>query len=603
MASRTTRSQHLICLLVIAVAVTWLYSALLEPVAFTSHEGLYVFARTQQVASELHAVRFPQTFPDACFGAGFAFPRFYPPLTLFVSSGLALLFGNVVFAVNASFFLSVLLSGIAMYAMATGVVRNRWIALGASLLYVSMPYRFVDIYVRAALAEAWTFVWYPLILLGLWQAFRKRRLVWYLPVCICALVLTHNITAVYFLSYCGLFTLCAMAIRGWRAGVIPAVAVGMGILLGMWFLLPQQYYIPSVWVGDSEFMWTSATHVAEHRVLPWQFFYSHPKYWFGESTGPGFVDGMSYELGVGQLLLVPVALLALRRFRWRNRMRVSPVLAVLGLSIVVGYVASLVFMLFPEMFLAVLPKQFAFIQFPWRLLAMTAFLAPILAVVAVSRLSRRLAWTVPAFAAASVLVVLLVPGYQLTPQTEEHWTDAFLLTPESLFAHGNRGYTVLGEYVPREIDIVTFQREGLDPAVYLAPSVIEGADAAVVAWTRSGPDFRVTVAAPEGGVVRIPLFAYDFLAASTADGEALETSSASGMLAVRVPPGLTSVVIGQRLSTPSRIGLGISLLASVLLVGCVFMFRRPGTVRSVVSPGPTSTESTTETVSKENPNP
>ena len=309
MASRTTRSQHLVCLLVVAAAVTWLFSALLEPIAFTSHEGIYIYARTHQVAVELAAGRLPQSFPDAYFGAGFAFPRFYPPLTLFLSAGLALLVGGVVVAVNLTFFLSVLASGFSMYAMTVGILKNRWIALGASLLYVSMPYRFVDIYVRAALAEAWTFVWYPLILLGLWRAITRRTMPWYLPVSICALVLTHNITAVYFLAYCGLFTLCAMALRGWRIGIIPGLAVGLGILLGMWFLLPQQYYIPSVWVGDSEFMWTNAAHVQEHRVLPWQFFYSHPKYWFGETGGPGYADGMSYELGIGQLLLLPLGLL------------------------------------------------------------------------------------------------------------------------------------------------------------------------------------------------------------------------------------------------------------------------------------------------------
>lgn len=574
MASRTTWSQHLIGLLVVAVAVTWLYSALLEPVAFASHEGIYVFARTQQVAVELHAGRFPQSFPDACFGAGFAFPRFYPPLTLFVSAGLALLFGNVVFAVNLSFFLSALLSGVAMYVLTAGIFRCRWIAVGASLLYVSMPYRFVDIYVRAALAEAWTFVWYPLILLGLWHAFRQRRFVWYLPVCIAALLLTHNITAVYFLSYCGVFTLFGVAVRGWRTGIVPAVSVALGILLGMWFLLPQQYYIPTVWVGDAEFMWTSATHVADHRVLPWQFLYSHPKYWFGESSGPGYLDGMSYELGIGQLLLLPLALFATSRLRWRTRARRSPVLAVLGLSTLLAYVASILFMIFPAFFLVVLPKQFAFIQFPWRLLTLTAFFAPILCAVAISRLARGRSWPVPVFAAASVLVVLLVPSFQTTPQSEAHWTDAFLLTPASLFVHGDRGYTVLGEYVPREIDIVAFQQNGLDPVVYQAPAIVGGTDATVVGWTRTGPEFRIDVAASAEGMLRVPVFAYDFFTATTGDGQRLETMSIGGMLGVRVPPGRTEVHIGQRITGPSRVGLGISAFACLLLAACGFTFRR-----------------------------
>lgn len=574
MAHPTTWSQHLIGLLVVAAAVTWLFSALLEPIAFTSHEGLYVFARTQQVAVELNAGRFPQSFPDACFGAGFAFPRFYPPFTLYASAVLALLFGNVVFAVNLTFFLSVLFSGFAMYGMTIGILRNRWIALAASLLYVSMPYRFVDIYVRAALAEAWTFVWYPLILLGLWQAFRQRRFVWHLPVTIAALALTHNITAVYFLSFCGVFTLCGMAIRGWRSGIVPAISVVLGILLGMWFLLPQQYYIPTVWVGEAEFMWTNAAHVAEHRVLPWQFFYSLPDYWFGETAGPGYIDGMSYELGVGQLLVLPLTLFAVRRLRWRRRMRRSPVLSALGLSALLAYVASLLFMVVPELFLAVLPRQFAFIQFPWRLLAMTAFLSPVLGAVVVSRLSRGRTWPVPVFAAASVLVVLFVPSFQSTPHSETYWTDALLLTPQSLFESGDRGYTVLGEYVPREVDIVAIQKHGLEPEVYRAPTIVGGSDATVVGWTRSGPEFRIRVVATEKGLLRVPVFAYDFVTATASDGTLLETTSIGGLLGVRIPAGSTEVHIGQRLTTVSRIGFGISLIACLLVGGCVLVFRR-----------------------------
>ncbi len=580
MARRTTQSQHLVCLLVVAAAVTWLFSALLEPIAFTRHEGIYIYARTQQVAVELSAGRLPQTFPDAYFGAGFAFPRFYPPLTLFLSAGLALLLGSVVVAVNLTFFLSVLASGFTMYAMTAGILRNRWIALGASLLYVSMPYRFVDIYVRAALAEAWTFVWYPLILLGLWRAVTRRTMPWYLPVSIGALVLTHNITAVYFLAYCGVFTLCAMAIRGWRVGLIPALSVVLGILLGMWFLLPQQYYIPTVWVGDSEFMWTNAGHVQEHRVLPWQFFYSHPKFWFGETGGPGYTDGMSYELGIGQLLLLPLGLLMGKTFRWRERVRRSPVLAVLGTSAVVGYVVSIVFMVYPIAFLAILPKQFAFIQFPWRLLAITAFLGPILAAIAVSRLGRRRVWLVPAFAAVSALVVLLVPGFQSTPQTEPYWTEDRLLTPEEITKSGDRGYTVLGEYVPREIDIADMNRNGLPPALYASPVVLEGESAAVASWTRKGPDFDVTAVAPNGARIRIPLFYYDFYAAASSDGVPLEVSSSSGFLTVRVPAGTTTFTVRQSITSVTRYGIACSVLALIGVVGASFAYRdrrtRPG---------------------------
>ncbi len=564
---------NVLSLLVVACAVTWLFSPTLEPTCFTSHEGIYTYARTQQVAKELYAGRFPQSFPDAVNGAGFAFPRYYPPFTLLLSAGLVFLAGSVTMAVNLTFFLSVLLSGFSMYGLVNGILHDRRVAIAASLLYVSLPYRFVDIYVRGALAEAWTFVWYPLIVLGLWRSMTRRSLPWYLPFAIAGLVLTHNITAVYFLAWCGVFTLLGMYVRGWKTGLLPALAVVLGIALGLWFLIPQQVYLSAVWAGDPSFMWTNADHVREHAVQPSQLLYSSASSWFGESAATGAPDHMSFELGIGQLLLVPALVCFAALFGWRRRARRSLLLVSLLLSVVLGWIGCILFMLYPGAFLGVLPKQFSYIQFPWRMLTLSGFLAPVGTAMVAVWLGRRRTRVPSVFLAASALIVILVPAFERAPQRNEEWTEKEVMAPEIILPAGYIGFTVLGEYLPRDADVEAAQQRRLDPSLFSKPKILSGDGATIRNWERDGPSFDVTISSPGGAVVRIPLFFYDFYVAVSESGERLPVTSTNGMLSVHVPAGETRFSVGQELTPVSKLGFALSGLALIATVGAVASFR------------------------------
>src|SRR6185369_4098063 len=158
----------------------------------------------------------------------FAFPRFYPPFSLWLSAGLAMAIGNTCLAVNLAFFLSALASGLAMYWAGTAIAADRRLALAAALVYISVPYRFVDVFARGALAESWTFAWYPLIVAGLWRTVSRRRMVWYLPVAVGGLVLSHNVTALYFMGFCAALVAAAWWWHGWRAAGLAALGVGLG---------------------------------------------------------------------------------------------------------------------------------------------------------------------------------------------------------------------------------------------------------------------------------------------------------------------------------------------------------------------------------------
>ena len=185
---------------VVVLAACWLFKACFGPHPLYTHQGLETYVRVREYLTEFsHGHVIPQVFPDAVRGAGAAFPRFYPPVSYYFTTTLAGLVGNVARGVNLSFLLSVVLSGVAMYGLIIAITRSRAAAVAAALLYISVPYRFVDIFTRGALAESWTFVWFPLIVYGVWRTITRRQMAWHLPVTLAMLVLTHHGVAIYFM--------------------------------------------------------------------------------------------------------------------------------------------------------------------------------------------------------------------------------------------------------------------------------------------------------------------------------------------------------------------------------------------------------------------
>jgi hypothetical protein len=342
--------------------------------------------------------------------------------------------------------------------------------------------------------------------------------------------------------------------------------------LSAWFLLPQQHYLESVWVGDSTFMWADAAHVQFHRVYPHQFLFSWPTLWFGESQFEGYLDEMSYELGVGQLLLLPLVgafLVAL----WRRRRRVDHFALVLAALCAVAWLGSLAFMLYPKAFLAILPSAFAYIQFPWRLLGLAIFFSVTAAALLV-RFGGFGARTKYAYAIAALLLVAFVPAFERKAHVEPGASASEILEPTEVRESGKLGFTVLGEYLPRDFDLAALRSGDLADEAFERPRLLEGSTSSLAAWRRSGLDMDATVEGDDAVSVVFPLVYYDFYHAESATGAALESFSSNGMLAVRVPPGGAEVRIRQHLTPISRTGLWTSLAALLATAACSLLIGR-----------------------------
>lgn len=563
----------------IAVATFLLYGTLVDRVAIITHEGAHPYMRVQQLMVEVAAGNLPPlVLPDAAGGAGSAFFRFYPPLAYYVSAMLAWLLDDVVLGVNISYLASVLASGVAMYFLGVVAGGGRAAALAGALLYISFPYRFVDIFIRGALAEAWTFVWSPLVAAGAWRLAHSRRIPWYLPLAVAGLLLTHPISSLYSLPLFALLGLLATVIGGWRAAGSFLAACALGVGLSLWHVLPQQYCLPEVWASDAASFQASPEYVDEQRVAPPDLLSSGPTAWkphlneffrtsiTGRRADPPLGDElMSRELGSGTLvalvLWLILAVLALRR-------RVSAIRAAPALGLFALWVLNVVFMVRPMLFLDALPSAFLYVQFPWRMLAFTTFsaAAAVPTAAAALRLDRRRAALV---AAAATLLVLLVPSY-----VREKWQEVPLraedVTQSLLRDAGMLGYTVHGEYLPK-----TFNRSRSVTSVPVAPQTL--GDISITDWSRNGPIFDLDLEARGAGIVILPLIYYDLYFAATASGECLKTFDVRGLLAVDVPAGFDgAIAVRRRLPPIHRAGIALSAASLLGLVGIALRVGKNG---------------------------
>ena len=377
-------------------------------------------------------ILFPRWQPDFAFGYGYPFFNIYGPLSSYVGEAFHLLGFGFAGSVKIVFGLSVVASGLAMYGFVRQALGRR-AGLVAAVAYMVIPYRLVDIYVRAALAEAVAYVFVPLVLWGAWSAIRRPRLSGMLGLALAyaALVLTHPLTAllltVVLVFYAAALALArvneSQSLRGLTRGSIlpllghlgnvlaPVVAgIGLGLGLSAFFVLPAMTENRFVRVDQ----WYGGRYAWGGDFVEFSQLFS-PQWGFGTSV-PGPDDGMSFQLGAVPVALALIAVAGMGRRRGIRPARESgstaaalqgrggarlivffACLAAVGVFLMLG-VSAPVWQALPLVRL---------VQFPWRLLS--------LAVVALSFLCGAVLWRSrtenwqPGLA-ATFLVALLVLG-------------------------------------------------------------------------------------------------------------------------------------------------------------------------------------------------
>jgi hypothetical protein len=404
MKRTTSERVHLLLVVVLCALAA---APLLKPGYFwgahdARHDVYFIFQYLRGIEGGDWLARWS---PDFSWGYGYPFFLIYGPFTSFLGAVLVGFLGfSYTAAVEALFAAAIIASGLAMY----GYVRSwlgRNVALVAAVAYVFLPYRLVEIYVRASLAEYVALMWLPLILWSVRAAFQSTRPIHRSPYTVhrspvlpllatalayAGLMVTSNLVALIFTPLLALYCLVLLLNRIdeeqplrrlSKESFFPLVAnlvrisaaPVLGLLLGL--LLSAFFWVPALSEGGlvNQDQWYGGYYNPElHFVYPHQLL--EPGWGFGISQpGPDDVQqgALSFQLGAVPLVLAILALLGLRAIPAPRRRELWMLLFWLLLAI---------FLMLPISTWAWRNVGFvSFAQFPWRWLMIAALPLAVLA--------------------------------------------------------------------------------------------------------------------------------------------------------------------------------------------------------------------------------
>ena len=222
------------------------------------------------------------------------------------------------------------------------------------------------------------------------------------------------------------------------------------------------------------------------------------------------------------------------------------------------------------------------VQFPHRFITVTTILVPMLALPALAWSSRRVA---PAWALVGVLATHAALAVVVVGKTGLIDGERITVVPDRLAP-----YTGLDEYRLRNAgpDWTAYARDGGFEA--------ECARAGVrcSAMTREGRAMTWRVEAPAAAALVMPVFAFPALQPSVNGAlVAARADAATGLIAVDVPAGASTVSVAWQMLPTEKVGLALSAAAALVLAWVAFQRRarrptppsaasRVGPVRSAV---------------------
>lgn len=548
---------------------------------FNAHDAPHsVFFLTEFDAALRDGVWYPGWATDQALGYGYPTFVLYPPLAYYVAEGFHLLGASKVAAVKWTWAWATIGAGLAMYLWARRLV-GREGGLLASIVYLYMPYRLVDIYVRAALAEYCAFVWMPLTLLAFHRLVEENSLrsgsaaagrsVALAGLAYGALWLTHNATGLVFSPLLVGYVLFRLGVghEAWKGRIARAALALGGALLGLGIaaalllpnLLERRFIVQEQWVR-------AGYDVALHFVQPAHFLSSS----WGYAPGrPGTEGGMSVQLGAAPVLLAMVATVGVFQRPARDRAQVFFWAAATLLLVVMMMPVSA--LLWERLPLA------ALIQFPWRLLALTSVSLALLSGFAVVILGPSVVGLQSRRPQPQVLIWVLVVILASFPYTLPQYTPIPAIAEGPLLAlefeqkYGDMvGMTAWTQEQPRTSPLLAQYWAGgpLVTAEALAPG------AAVEMIRAGGASDELWVRSSQGTPLRFYTYYFPgwrvYIDGQRLPDSALRPETAYGLLTVDVPPGEHRVLLRWG-DTPVRLA-GKMVTLSCLALALALAFRR-----------------------------
>ncbi len=357
---------------------------------FESHDGIIHVMRLAHFYEALKSGNLNVRWLDTWM-AGYGSPLFifnwslpYYAASLFHLTGFSFAASIKIVLILVS-----LLSAGFFFFLVKEITEDNWASAVGAVAYTWAPYKFTDIFIRGALGEACTFMFFPLLFWLVIRAIKRRSGVpWWSSLLWAAFILTHNIMSVlgviFFLAY-------ILYVRIFSKPATIAVKSALttlffGIFVTAYFWLPALAEKKFDAISNLSNIYQTFDQFPSAKSLlfsKWQYAYAHP-------DNQQF--SMSFEVGIIHLTVsFIIGLISLSQIRKIKERKILNQIFFTGL-----FLFSIFFSLKVSQPIYKLFQLSSFINFPWRFLEIITFSSSVLVGIFISYF-RKYSWLLALF--------------------------------------------------------------------------------------------------------------------------------------------------------------------------------------------------------------
>lgn len=550
-----TEKNHLekidyILLLILFTISLFLLKDLYRPGIYTSHDGPNQIVRLYHFNQALDDGQFPPRWSAGLIN-GFGYPLFLFSYHLpWWIAQLPRFFGADIFiSIKFVFVVTYVFSAIAMYFF----IKNMWgsvAAFTAAFVYLVTPFRFVDIFVRAALGESVSFAFIPLIF---WALYRLRYGSRFSSLLIGIIGLTGLL-----LTHVMIFSLLIVPLVLWflhnlrytfnRMKYIKNV-LGMitgAVGLSAYYIVPAIFYRP-ITVFTEKFQTAYTYHFTNLQKL----FYSPWGY-----NGTELPDEMSRQVGLTQwfVLLLSFALINWYIFRVRKTKKEKEKVS-LGIILFFCFLFAVFMMLPVSTYVWRIIQSLALVEFPWRYLAVTTFLGSVLAGFVISFIKKKTLKFI------IIIAILALATYNNRNYLRINQIDN---TPVTQRVNSELTTSLLDEYLPKWIDATDLKQK----------KFFLQSEAQIKEIGQLSNEIRFTYSSSNDTTIIVSHMYFPGWHAYTDNKETELLKTDSGSMLIYALKGNHDVLLTFKETLPMKTGNAITLFTAGILIFLAFVFRK-----------------------------
>lgn len=355
------KEKNIIYILVLIIVATIVSIPLISSkLAVYTDDGIQHIARSYGTYEAIKSgVFLGNIIPSFSNGFGYSWNLFYGAFTSLGIIFFKLISGSYIIGYKLFAYFCMIFSGIFMFKFVSNMSQNKNVGLLAGAMYIMAPYHLTDLYVRNAIAEFASFMFIPLVFLGLYNIINTEENHYYLTIGAVGLIFTHNISTLFTAIFAFVYLLINLkSLKETR--VIKALLINFGfiILISSVFIYPliETRLSADYRVYENNAMSTQES--IEYQQLPIRrIFVTNDK------------EEFVFELGPYMIIMLGFSIMTVRILKEEFR---KDYLYFLICGLIALIMAT---KLFPW---KILPKSLYIIQFPWRCLEYSSFFLSII---------------------------------------------------------------------------------------------------------------------------------------------------------------------------------------------------------------------------------